>query len=112
MIPRNLDSALRATHKLFTFAGTINVVGIKGTVGYFIRTDQREEYLVGNAEEFTDGIIEAYSILFRCALNYPGSKVLLLVGGWLYEFDPELFVESESPFMRVKLSLNAGRPLD
>lgn len=111
MLPRDLSSALRAARQLFTFASTTPVVGVAGNVGYFVRTDQREEFLIGNAEEFDDEVIETYSILFRCALNYNGSKVLLSVGGDLYEFNPEIFLESEEPWLKIKLCLSAGRPL-
>ncbi len=112
MIPRDLSTALRVAHQLFKFASTTQVVGVAGVVGYLVRTDERKEYFVGNAEEFNDEVLETHSILFKCSLNYPGSKVLLLVGGDLFEYDPQIYIESESPWMRVKLSLSTGRPLN
>ncbi len=112
MIPRDLNPVLRATHKLFKFSTAMPVAGVLGLAGYFVRTDERQEYFIGNAEEFFDGVLDAYSILFRCALNYPGSKILLLVRGILFEFDPALYVESESPWLRIKLCLSVGYPLN
>ena len=110
MISRNLEPVLRAAHKQFDFSVAMPIAGALGNVGYFIRIDDRE-YFCGNAECFTDDVIVAYSMVFRSALNYKGSKVLLLVDGDLYQFDPKLYIESESPWLKIKLCLSAGRVL-
>ena len=107
MISRNFDPVLRAVRNRYKIAVAMPIAGALGNVGYFVRTKKRV-YCCGNAEFFVDGVIDAYALLFRLALNYDGGRVLLLVDGDLYKFDPQIYVESESPFMRIKLCLSAG----